>query len=428
MFTRDIGLEDCILDLIDNSMDALLGTRNINIESEILAQSKGGVGTRTQKALIHLEYSEKRLSITDDCGGIRYGDAINEVFCFGHNPGAPKRRLGVYGIGLKRAIFKIGNRIRVESNTGTEAFRVDIDVKEWAQKDNSLEDWTFPIVKLDGPALRKPIGTVISITELHDEVKSRLDDGTVASALSKSIAQSYPFFLGKLVDVRINDTIVERLALPFGGSESITPGMARFEQAGVKVTMLATVAPKDRRNQEFAGWYVLCNGRVVVNADKTQLTGWGSVLPAFHSKYIGFVGLALFMSDDPASLPWNTSKRGLNREALIFQRARNQMAGVAKPIITFLNDMYPSDAAEHPAERRIAEGVVQRDFIPMLLQEPGAFTRKLSPAKKKTVRVQFDAYMSDIERIRKRLRRPHLSASATGELTFKHYLDTECEE
>ena len=128
MFTRDIGLEDCILDLIDNSMDALLSTRNINIEGEILAQIRGEVKKKSEKSHIRLECTEKRFSITDDCGGINYEDAVKEVFCFGHNPDSPRRRLGVYGIGMKRAIFKIGNRIRVESKTGKEAIRVEFNV------------------------------------------------------------------------------------------------------------------------------------------------------------------------------------------------------------------------------------------------------------------------------------------------------------
>lgn len=428
MFTRDIGLEDCILDLVDNSMDALLGAQNINVESEVLAQSTGEQGKRSKKAHIQLDYSEKRLSISDDCGGIRYEDAMNEVFCFGHNPGAPKRRLGVYGIGLKRAIFKIGNLIQVDSNTGKDAFRVEINVREWAQKDTDLSDWTFPIVRLSGAALRRPTGTTISITELHDEVKSRLNDGTIASILSRSVAHSYPFFLDKLVDVSIKGAKVEKVDLPFGASESIDPGIARFEQAGVRVTLLATVAPKERRVQELAGWYVLCNGRVVVTADKTDLTGWGRALPAFHSKYRGFVGLALFMSDDPAQLPWNTSKRGLNSDALIFQFARNKMAGVAKPVISFLNNMYPSGLAEDPVERQIAESVVQRDFLPLLAKDSAPFARKAAPAKKRLVRVQFDANTSDIARIQKKLRRPNLSASEVGRLTFNHYLETECGE
>jgi hypothetical protein len=118
------------------------------------------------------------------------------------------------------------------------------------------------------------------------------------------------------------------------------------------------------------GWYA--NGRVVVSADKTDLTGWGAGIASFHSKYRGFVGLALFTSEDPSRLPWTTSKRGLNREALIYQLAWNRMTSVARPVISFLNDMYPSDPVENSPERVIAERIVQKDFRSALQSPPKA--------------------------------------------------------
>ncbi len=429
MFTRDIALEDCILDLVDNSMDALLRIRQIDIENEILAFGTGGPVARRPRAHIRLDYSDKHFQIVDNCGGIRYEDAAHEVFCFGHHADAPKGRLGVYGIGLKRAIFKIGNRIEVESHTEDGGFKVEINVNEWAAQDRDLRDWTFPVKKVDGNVGRKPAGTTITITELHREVKSRLNDGTLDSALRKTVAQTYPFFLGHLVDLKINRIPVEKRELPFGGSDEIEAGLSKFEEEGVKVSLLASIAPKDKRTQELAGWYVLCNGRVVVTADKSDLTGWGAGLPAFHSKYRAFVGLALFTSENPALLPWTTSKRGLNREALVFQLARNRMTSAAKPVITFLNDMYPSEMPEHPPERAIAERVVQQDFRSVLQKAPTQFRQVAgTTVRKKTARVQYDAKLTDLERIRKRLRRPGLSASEIGRITFDHYLKTECPE
>ena len=38
MFTRDISLEDCILDLIDNAIDGLVRTRKIDISASLLQQ------------------------------------------------------------------------------------------------------------------------------------------------------------------------------------------------------------------------------------------------------------------------------------------------------------------------------------------------------------------------------------------------------
>ena len=159
MFTRDIGLEDCILDLIDNSMDALLGTRNINIESEILAESEGRAPKKSEKARIHVEYSEKRLSITDNCGGIKYLKTPPSMKCFVlviiQTRAEEADDSGSTELGSRGPFLRSGIMSGLRSNTGVEAFRVEFDVKQWAQRDTDLKDWTFPIVKLDGAALRK---------------------------------------------------------------------------------------------------------------------------------------------------------------------------------------------------------------------------------------------------------------------------------
>jgi hypothetical protein len=53
MFTRDISLEDCILDLIDNSIDSLIRARKIDIEKTGL-QRKRPPGEKTRSYLDHI--------------------------------------------------------------------------------------------------------------------------------------------------------------------------------------------------------------------------------------------------------------------------------------------------------------------------------------------------------------------------------------
>jgi hypothetical protein len=427
MFTRDISLEDCILDLIDNSIDSLLRTQGIDIEAEVLTPQPNLHGRR--RGRVEVRYSEDEFHISDNCGGISRKDAEDDVFCFGHGDGTAKGRLGVYGIGLKRAIFKIGDFIEVLSRTTEDSFKVTIDVPQWAAKDTKLSDWTFPLAPLDAVTTKGRAGTAITITDLHSTVKARISDGKLDSTLRTSVAQTYSVFLKDLVDVIINGKPVEQRDLPFGGSTEVEPGSDRFDFEGVKIALFATLAPKDKRVQETAGWYVLCNGRVVVNADKTELTGWGTgVLPAYHSKYRGFVGIALFASDSPLLLPWTTSKRGLNREALVYQQARNRMAALSRPVIKFLNEMYPSELAEAPAQRGVAESVTQRDFRTLLTNPSRQFEATVKTVRKRTTRVQYDVELKDLDRVRKVLRRPSMSASSIGKHTFDHFLKTECPE
>jgi hypothetical protein len=67
------------------------------------------------------------------------------------------------------------------------------------------------------------------------------------------------------------------------------PGFDRVTEGKVTCTLLATLAPPSERRLESAGWYVICNGRIVLAADKTEVTGWGAaVLPTFQPKFSAF--------------------------------------------------------------------------------------------------------------------------------------------
>ena len=58
-----------------------------------------------------------------------------------------------------------------------------------------------------------------------------------------------------------------------------------------------------RSNPTDAGWYVICNGRLVLAADKSEKTGWGwqttemdasSGTPRFHNQFARFRRLCPF--------------------------------------------------------------------------------------------------------------------------------------
>jgi hypothetical protein len=441
MFTRDITLEDCILDLIDNAMDSYLRTRGIDVGEEVFGQTDGA-GAR-HPGLIRIDFSQQEFRIVDDCGGIDRRAAEDDVFCFGHAKGMrPSGGLGVYGIGLKRAIFKLGNSTVIESSTSEGGFTVRINLATWLEDGDDLaSNWTFPIEDRLEKTTVWGAGTTITITDLYDEVKVRMSDGALEGALRRIVAQTYSVFLGDHVSVVLNGVPVERVALPLGNSPEIEPGFEKLVENGVTCTLLATLAPPALRKLESAGWYVICNGRIVLPADKSEVTGWGAaVLPTFQPKYRPFVGVALFMAEDPILLPWTTSKLGLNRESVLFQKVRSRMAGIAKPVLSFLNELYPSRPEEDlegvgsdddgaSAGRAVAEGVRPADFR-TLMRSPAASTFAVKPQhfRKTTTRVQFDAELTDLERRRKRIRRPGLSASSIGRHTFEHFLKTECPE
>ena len=151
MLTRDISLTDCILDLLDNSVD---GARRSSAESRPKDLSK---------SYVHLELTSDHFEIRDNCGGIPLSDAKEYAFNFGRRKDAPRlsgESIGIYGIGMKRALFKLGKKLHLESSSQSDSFQTTIDVESW----EAAKEWEFDLVP--GAALEHA-GTTIRVSDLN---------------------------------------------------------------------------------------------------------------------------------------------------------------------------------------------------------------------------------------------------------------------
>ena len=94
MITRDISIEDAIIDLLDNSID---GANKISPDDY-------------SKLFVDLTINDTEFSIRDNCGGFSLETAQKYAFRFGRPEEAPKVKntVGRFGIGMKRSLFKIG--------------------------------------------------------------------------------------------------------------------------------------------------------------------------------------------------------------------------------------------------------------------------------------------------------------------------------
>ena len=148
LLTRDISLIDAVIDLTDNSVNAAMKASNNNLRTSKDFQRL--VLHKTAKPSIHIDVtiSEKKISIKDNAGGIDFEAAKNDIFRFGHPDDslATKDRLSVYGIGMKRAVFKIGNKIKITSDHTLGGFGLDLDVQSWVNN-QAPPPWHFDIAK-----------------------------------------------------------------------------------------------------------------------------------------------------------------------------------------------------------------------------------------------------------------------------------------
>ncbi len=423
--TRDITLEDSLLDLIDNSIDSLIRVRGIDVTANLLQPSTSRTDI-SRLPTIDLDISGDQITIVDRSGGIPLRLARDEVFNFGRQEARHSGTLGVYGIGLKRAMFKLGEELEITSRTMQDGFTVRLDVQKWQE---DADNWTIPM-KRDTPApAAAKAGTTVTIRRLRPDIRMRIADGTLASKLTEMIGTTYSLFLDRYVRLRLNGEHVAARPIPFAGSSEVAVGKDEFAAESVNVTIYTGLATRvnDQWNIERAGWYVLCNGRVVVSADKTELTGWAKPRAQFVSKYRGFVGIVFFFSHDPDALPWTTTKRGLNVESMVYQIARRHMVEAARPVTSFLNRMYPGEDQENILERELANDVRPIDVRTLTSAPASKFEARPAPTRKirNTVQVQYPADPAEIERARRALRKPSWGASKIGRYALDYFLDRE---
>lgn len=344
MLTRDISIEDCILDLIDNSVDAAW-------ESEEGPQPGLEPSNRLEPYAVNLSIEPESFEIADNCGGLTLEEAKRSAFNFGNidilAPEGSSLSVGVYGIGMKRAIFKLGSNISVTSTCeqadgAPEAFTVRVDVDEWLNESN--EGWQFPIIS----AKPAPVnGLVIDVQDLNEEVKTAFANEAFVGRLYDTIAKDYMLSLAHGLKITLNNRRVEGESMTLLVSDEFEPFHQTFVDGGVAVTIIAGMVERpsddtepDTRNakRSDSGWNVFCNGRAVLTNDTSPITGWGkSGIPRWHPQYSGFKGYVFFTAENPALLPMTTTKRSVDEAASVYKRALGAMSKPARDWVNYTN-------------------------------------------------------------------------------------------
>lgn len=437
MITKDITLQACILDLVDNSVDgARDDLRRIG-------------GRRSEETLLEGYNAEITLSregfrIEDNCGGITIADAVNYAFHFGRRPGAAPEAdfaIGLYGIGMKRAIFKMGKQFTVKSSTREEAFSVDVDVDDWltqkkriTEEDGThveVDDWDFPLEEQE--VWERP-GTVVEVTNLYAGVEEEFSDSNFRDNLIMQLRRDYAFIIQKGFRIQVNGIPVEPYIFEFRVGDKIRPATFEYSDQGVRVRLTAGIAapPQDdveaeselRYDPQYSGWYVLCNDRVVLAADKSERTGWGTAgLARWHSQFNGFVGIVRFDSTDPGALPWDTTKRDIEATNPVYRRALKRMKEAARPYLAYTNRRKSALTVAKKIEA-LAEPRSYYEVVRSLPQTERMELPELPEvAKITTITIRYSKPLEELDAVKEALGDGDLSAAEVGVRTFNYYRD-----
>ena len=421
MITRDISLEDCLLDLIDNCLD---GARR-----QLVVQAGVGVIVENYDGFrVDLQINPEEFYIKDNCGGISIASAIDYAFHFGRRADVAADEefsIGLYGIGMKRAILKIGKIIKIHSSTKEEAFLCTIPVDEWLQHDR----WEFD---MDDADRIEGTGTTIRIQELYEGISEEFADTNFINSLTHIVARDYARFIEKGFKVSINGTAVKGHTYSVRTSEEFQPYRKTYEDEGVQVDIFAGMAalppdsiePVNRVKPEYFGWFVLCNDRVVLAADKTQRTVWGNEgFARWHPQYYGFSGMALFHGSNPNLLPWTTTKRGIDESSPLYRRAVKEMKVATQPWIEYTNQRKVS--LEEAKKKELAATPVPFFDIQQnpTFKVPAVSDKPHIPM----ANINYQKPRGEVRKAAKAFGNTTMSYRKVGEKTFEYFIENEVE-
>lgn len=353
MLTRDIALNDAIMDLLDNCIDGVhRQLRTVNNVSKIKPY-QGFFGEIT--------IDESNFSLKDNCGGIPLNTAINYAFKMGrsddYHDDDNLETVGMYGIGMKRAIFKMGIEAEVYSFHKDNQFKVAIP-SNWSE----LDGWFFEYSEVDKDTIIKHLdaeGTLIHVTNLHENIKKQFSDRAgFLKNLAIELRNHYGYIIQQGFTITLNGVPIEPIELNILTSDiddkkSIKPYVYTSKIGDVEVEVIVGFYRAPANNEEIedelagnyaksssenAGITVICNDRVVLYCDKTYLTGWGEMpVPKYHTQFIAIAGVVHFRSNNPINLPVTTTKRGLDTSSVVYAEVKNKIKEGLKIFTAFTN-------------------------------------------------------------------------------------------
>jgi hypothetical protein len=433
MLVKDIELLPAIIDLIDNSIDGARATSPSDMAEHH----------------VQLQIEPQRFAITDDCGGIGLDIARRYAFRFGRPrdyEGLPGS-VGQFGIGMKRALFKLGREFTVTSRTASSYFVLRVDVDEWLA--DQTPDWQFRMSTIDteyDAASGGGVGTEIVVTRLHESVSQDFSNPLVLAQLREQIRMRHQAALQEGLEIKLGGERLTGFAPTLLSGQGFRPINERFvipdARGDVNCHLVAGISAVENENldegqaEDFrtpgdAGWWLFCNGRLLLVAERTSLTGWGDNVAAYHPQYRRFRGYVYLTSLNTELLPWNTTKTNVDQDSRVWRTVQSRMKIALGQVIAVLNRLkIERQNADEPEDMPVTAASQNARPVPIgdLPPSPSVVAppppTKRSPRPPKTVqRIQYDVSYARFQRVTAAMGISVISE--VGRRTFDYFFDRE---
>jgi|WetSurMetagenome_2_1015567.scaffolds.fasta_scaffold04201_6 hypothetical protein len=426
MLIKDITLRDAIGDLVDNAVDA------IKARATDLSNLSG--------YKIDVKLGKSFFSIVDNGFGMEAEIARTYAFNFGKSSDHKliEGSIGQFGIGMKRAFFKLGSKIQVKSVAKTSQFDLTIDVADWLKQPKV---WKF---KFDENTLKENIvnpesktGFSIHISDLSFDSKTSFSNETFIDLLKKEISLEHMLNINKGLTISINSFPLASGQISLVNNDQIKPTFWEQSTDHQSVKILAGISTKD---SEEGGWYIFCNERLILAHNKTEETVWtgskGDGVPLWHAQYFRFRGYVFFEAADSSKLPWNTTKTGMDLDSPYYKEVRAKMITMTRQVMDLLDKLKEEKEKDNPEENRTLNKAVDtslKQSVPVIeiLANKSVLNDRFHyplalfnpPKRKNSIKISYLVSHEKYEAVKE-----HLGVGSTNEVglsTFKYYFENE---
>jgi hypothetical protein len=372
ILTRDILLNRAILDLVDNSID---GARRL----------RPGADQSLADLEVLVDIKADQFRIKDNCGGIGIDIAKHYAFRFGRPKDMPStpNSVGQFGVGMKRALFKFGRFFEIVSQSTVDRFTVRLDVDDW-EKDET--HWRIKFADSEA-GLNVPVketGTTITVSRLRESVSSSFALENFVTSVAREIQAAQQTYIDRGLRIAVNGRTL--LASPWQLQEGAGFASAKTEivlSQFDKPVVIRVFAGVGTSTPQAAGWYIFCNGRMILEGDQTSSTGWASLattanvtIPKYHNQFSRFRGFVFFDSENASLLPWDTTKTGVDFDSAVYQAALLYMIELMRPIIDFLNELDAENEFDQEADKVLTAAISRTMPVAIKsIQRSGAFVQ-----------------------------------------------------
>ena len=399
MLTRDILLDRAVLDLVDNSIDGAKRLRPGN-DSDLTGLE------------VRISLNEESFEISDNCGGIGIEIARHYAFRFGRAKGMPATpgSVGQFGVGMKRALFKFGHRFEVVSETTHDRFVLRVDVDRWEEGEGPWR-FVFDESATDLDVSEEDTGTNITVSPLRRDAAAPFGSVKFRNALARQIQAAQQQYIDRGLRVVFDGKTLLATPWQLVKGEGIEPMFSQSDvETSAGVVHRRLFAGVGSSSPQEAGWYVFCNGRMILAADQSRTTGWERgdgdedvLLPKFHGQFARFRGYVFLDAEDASLLPWNTTKTGVDVDTEVWRNTYGEMRRAMRPVIDFLNKV-DSEKDAGPDDRPLTKALAQAPQLALRSVSrvgPFAFpTLRRGPPPPPWTSVQFSRLKSQVDELK----------------------------